>query len=827
MRLDSISLRGITRFTRAAPVDIDFAALGPGLIAIHGENGEGKTTVMETPVAALYRTLPSRDGWYEYFQGRDAFAEAVFDDHGHEFKARVQVDAERRTTESYLFLDGKPLTTGRAKESEAEVLRRCGSYELFMAAVLGAQKRTGNFLDAPKGERKARFIELLGLARLQALAEAARNRRAGAEYDLAIARSELARATEEAAGLEEAEALAAEAQARQETAAGALATAREEEAAASSALERAKTAGERLATLRAARDAAARAVQQARKALQEALESAQDARRTSDKRREAARQRERDADAQADRADDRHARALKAIDVKRDGLEARLNERPELQAAKDRLPDLERELAQLEEAERVAKDAAVAETRARDALEAAQRRVRDAEAEVARERRRLADEAKLLDRVPCTATDAWLDIGTGAAGPANLAASCQLLKTAQEAKRRGPTLEVATALLSDVKTAQDRLEAAADASLAATMATDLARAVALRMELPDVREKAGRLPALDQARRDLEALAGELERANEERSKDLRAADAVRASAADEITAIDIDLAAALESALERETGARARLAEAQDRATAAEADLSRAQAEALSPSQAEASLSAARETRYGAERALREADKAHAIRTARVEQLRERRAALSPLQEKVTAAEQEVGDWGLLEQALGRDGVQALEIDAAGPEVARLTNELLHACYGTRWSISFETLREKKSAAGEFAEVFDIRVLDEGKERSVEGISGGERVIVGEAIALGLAIFSARRSGIAWRTIFRDETSGALSLANATKYVDMLRRALALGGFHQVVFISHQPEVVERADARLLVADGRVTVEGARERPVQAGAAA
>jgi hypothetical protein len=44
-----------------------------------------------------------------------------------------------------------------------------------------------------------------------------------------------------------------------------------------------------------------------------------------------------------------------------------------------------------------------------------------------------------------------------------------------------------------------------------------------------------------------------------------------------------------------------------------------------------------------------------------------------------------------------------------------------------------------------------------------------------------------------------------------------MLRRALALGGFAQVIFVSHQPEVWERADSRLFVADGRVKPEASR----------
>jgi len=40
----------------------------------------------------------------------------------------------------------------------------------------------------------------------------------------------------------------------------------------------------------------------------------------------------------------------------------------------------------------------------------------------------------------------------------------------------------------------------------------------------------------------------------------------------------------------------------------------------------------------------------------------------------------------------------------------------------------------------------------------------------------------------------------------NAKEYSRMLRQAMALGGFHQVIFICHQPPVWEMADRILEV---------------------
>ena len=88
----------------------------------------------------------------------------------------------------------------------------------------------------------------------------------------------------------------------------------------------------------------------------------------------------------------------------------------------------------------------------------------------------------------------------------------------------------------------------------------------------------------------------------------------------------------------------------------------------------------------------------------------------------------------------------------------------------------------------------------------------------VGEAIGLALSIFNSRKSGIRWETLFRDETAGALDPENAQRYVSMLRRALSLGGYRQVIYVAHLPAVWEAADVQLHVEDGRIRIGGQDE---------
>jgi hypothetical protein len=78
------------------------------------------------------------------------------------------------------------------------------------------------------------------------------------------------------------------------------------------------------------------------------------------------------------------------------------------------------------------------------------------------------------------------------------------------------------------------------------------------------------------------------------------------------------------------------------------------------------------------------------------------------------------------------------------------------------------------------------------------------------EAVNLRITIYNMRQGeGIRFETLFRDETVAALDTVNGKEYVRMLRRAMDLGGLHQVIFICHRPLVSELADRILSVSEG------------------
>ena len=162
---------------------------------------------------------------------------------------------------------------------------------------------------------------------------------------------------------------------------------------------------------------------------------------------------------------------------------------------------------------------------------------------------------------------------------------------------------------------------------------------------------------------------------------------------------------------------------------------------------------------------------------------------------------EAELGWWALLAKALGTDGVIALCVDDAGPELSRLANELLLACYGPRFSVSLRT--QVETAKKELREGFDVLVFDadSGQSRSVTVLSGGEKIWINESLTRAIALYLARASGRRYETLFCDEADGPLDMERKRMFMQMKREVLRLGGYRREIFVSQTPELTQMAD--------------------------
>lgn len=172
---------------------------------------------------------------------------------------------------------------------------------------------------------------------------------------------------------------------------------------------------------------------------------------------------------------------------------------------------------------------------------------------------------------------------------------------------------------------------------------------------------------------------------------------------------------------------------------------------------------------------------------------------------------EEKQSDWTRLAQDLGKDGLQALEIAAAGSEITTLANDLLQSAGDPR-TVSVETVRMDSTGKREL-EGCEITVMESGKpDKTAEQLSGGEGVFVGEALSLAMVMVSCRRSAASSPTIVRDESGSALDAGHGPMYVAMLRRAAEIVGAARVLFVSHSADLQALADSTISIAAGSIS---------------
>jgi exonuclease SbcC len=200
-----------------------------------------------------------------------------------------------------------------------------------------------------------------------------------------------------------------------------------------------------------------------------------------------------------------------------------------------------------------------------------------------------------------------------------------------------------------------------------------------------------------------------------------------------------------------------------------------------------------------------------------RVEQAKAADERATILEGERAQMELELADWTRLSLDLGRDGIQSAEVDSAGPELTELTNDLLLKCHGPRYSVRISTKRFKADGINEVDECL-ILVTDHEKNETKEGKehSGGEKVIIGEAVSLALTMMACRRSRAKNPILIRDETGAALDPINARVYIAMLRHAAKFTHAEKIIFVSHSKEVQAMADAVITIGNDTVELEGA-----------
>ena len=199
-------------------------------------------------------------------------------------------------------------------------------------------------------------------------------------------------------------------------------------------------------------------------------------------------------------------------------------------------------------------------------------------------------------------------------------------------------------------------------------------------------------------------------------------------------------------------------------------------------------------------------------VREASIEQGRlgsalERLDRLQAEIERLQAERKELADrksiYDDLAVAFGRNGIQALMIENAIPQLQEDANELLGRLTENRMSIKLQVM-EGRRFRGVASEELDIRISDEVGTRSYEMFSGGEAFRINFALRIALSKLLARRSGAPLPILFIDEGFGSLDAGGQEHLKEAIQSIQA--DFEKIIVITHVEQVKEAFPVRIEV---------------------
>ena len=157
------------------------------------------------------------------------------------------------------------------------------------------------------------------------------------------------------------------------------------------------------------------------------------------------------------------------------------------------------------------------------------------------------------------------------------------------------------------------------------------------------------------------------------------------------------------------------------------------------------------------------------------------------------------------LERAFGKDGVPALLIEQALPQIEAKANEILDRLSAGGMAVRFETQAEYKDKRREDRrETLEIKISDQAGTRDYELFSGGEAFRVNFAIRLALSEVLAQRAGARLQTLVIDEGFGSQDALGRQRLIEAIN--LVRQDFAKILVITHIDELKDAFPTRIEV---------------------
>jgi exonuclease SbcC len=151
---------------------------------------------------------------------------------------------------------------------------------------------------------------------------------------------------------------------------------------------------------------------------------------------------------------------------------------------------------------------------------------------------------------------------------------------------------------------------------------------------------------------------------------------------------------------------------------------------------------------------------------------------------------------------AFGKNGIQALIIENALPEIEEEANKLLAKLTTNGTQVSIESLKDLKS--GKLKETLEIKISDEMGTRDYELYSGGEAFRIDFSIRIALSKLLARRAGTRLRTLVIDEGFGTQDDEGIDNIIEAIQSIS--GDFDKIIVITHLEALKDAFPVRIEV---------------------
>ena len=187
------------------------------------------------------------------------------------------------------------------------------------------------------------------------------------------------------------------------------------------------------------------------------------------------------------------------------------------------------------------------------------------------------------------------------------------------------------------------------------------------------------------------------------------------------------------------------------------------------------------------------------------LDDLRSRKADFKALREELAGR---ISQYVALERAFGKDGVPAMLIEQALPQIEVKANEILERLSGGEMHISFVTQQAYKDKKREdLRETLEIQISDSTGMRDYEMFSGGEAFRINFAIRLALSEVLAQRAGARLQTLVIDEGFGSQDEAGRQRLVEAIN--LVRADFAKILVITHIEALKDVFPTRIEVEKG------------------